>query len=210
MECALTYDPKAPIKVVRFGETIAGLQKIAEQMRMIPVSTIFRRQIRLVHQLCLGNGKKATLKFEGEKTELDKDIIDAMFEPMIHNAVDHGIEMPSERISVGKPEMGTITLLAGADETSGWIAVEDDGRGLDRSKILSAAVAKGLVDSNVSNMKDDEVTDISGCGVGLDAVKKKLEGLGCDISVDSEAGLRTRFTIHLPRTGPYTDPKSAK
>ncbi|MBN2720856.1 MAG: chemotaxis protein CheA [Proteobacteria bacterium] len=193
------------------------LRENAFSIRMIPIETTYRRIKRLVRDLSRELGQEVELITEGAETELDKNVIEKLTDPLMHlirNSVDHGIESAGERIQAGKPEKGNIRLSAtnaGADVV---IRVEDDGRGLDAEGIRKKAVEKGLVPAEVDLSTADiyslifapgfstasQVTNISGRGVGLDVVKKAAEELRGNLTVDSVPGQGTTFIIRLPLT----------
>ncbi|PWB81273.1 MAG: chemotaxis protein CheA, partial [Candidatus Methylomirabilota bacterium] len=193
------------------------LQERVMAVRMLPVGTVFKRFPRVVRDLAAECGKSVTLQIKGEETELDKTVIERISDPMTHlirNAVDHGIEPPDRRLAQGKPAEGWIRLNAFHQSGSIYIEVADDGRGLDKSKILKKAVEQGLISGDESLSDDqvyrlifrpgfstaEQVTDVSGRGVGMDVVVRNIEGLGGSIAIATEAGRGTRFTIKLPLT----------
>jgi two-component system chemotaxis sensor kinase CheA len=192
------------------------LQEAVMGVRMMPVEFVFSRFPRMVRDLAGKLGKQVRLKTTGEGTELDKGVIEKISDPLVHlirNAVDHGLEMPDERSSAGKDECGTITLTASHQGGHIVIEVGDDGRGLDRDRILAKARERGMPLSDnptdpeifqaiflpgLSTAK--EVTDVSGRGVGMDVVKKNIVALGGSIDIASKRGEGTRITIRLPLT----------
>jgi two-component system chemotaxis sensor kinase CheA len=194
------------------------LQEMAMVLRMIPVSGLFRRMIRLVHDLSTKAGKKVDLQLSGEETEIDRTVIETITDPLVHllrNSLDHGLESPADRVESGKPEKGVLKLSARHEEGEVWITVEDDGWGLDREKLLAKAISKGLVEGDGSEMSDREVfnlifapgfstaekvTDISGRGVGMDVVRKNLEKIQGKIEVNSVKGKGTRVNLRIPLT----------
>jgi two-component system chemotaxis sensor kinase CheA len=201
------------------GKSSTELREAIMKARMLPVKIVFQRFQRLVRDLSLRHGRDVSLRFEGEETELDKTVIDEIGEPLLHlirNAVDHGIEPPAERRSLGKPPTGALTLRARHESNHIVIAVSDDGRGMSADQIRNAAVAKGLVDGNAAAELADaealglvflpgfstssEVTETSGRGIGLDVVKKIVNSFNGIIDIDSRAGAGTTFTIKLPLT----------
>jgi len=206
--------------VLAFQSRILGeLQKSVMKVRMVPVEQLFRRFPRVVRDVAKLRHKDISLEITGQNTDLDKGILDALAEPLAHlvrNAADHGIESGAERQSAGKPSRGTIRLHAYHDGDQVVIEVSDDGRGLDRQKILSRAIERGITrEEDVSRLTEaevlqlifapglttaDEVTEISGRGVGLDVVKSALETLKGVIELDSEPGKGTSFRIVLPLT----------
>ncbi|NOY13191.1 MAG: chemotaxis protein CheA [Deltaproteobacteria bacterium] len=200
------------------SKLVRELQEMAMTIRMIPVSGLFRRMIRLVHDISVKAGKKVDLVLVGEETEIDKTVIETITDPLVHllrNSLDHGLEPPDERLATGKTEKGTVHLTASHEEGEVWVVIEDDGRGLDRDKILEKAISKGMVDGDSSEMSDkaiynlifapgfstaDQVTDISGRGVGMDVVKRNLEKIKGKIDVSSTPGQGTRITLRIPLT----------
>ncbi len=194
------------------------LQDIAMAVRMVPISTLFRKMIRLVHDLGNKSGKKIQLRIRGEDTEIDKGVIDQISDPLVHmirNAADHGIESIEERQAAGKPDIGIVQLTAEQKGSEVWIIVQEDGRGLVRSKIIDKARRNELISGTGADMRDDEVyqlifepgfstaeklTDISGRGVGMDVVRRNIEKIKGRIDIASEEGVGTRFTIRIPLT----------
>ncbi len=192
------------------------LQESVMSIRMLPISTVFSRFPRTVRDLCGKLGKKASLKLLGEGTELDRGLIERITDPLTHlvrNSLDHGIEMPDVRIAAGKSPSGTITLRAAHQGGNIVIEVADDGRGLDRARILAKAASRGMaVSEDMSDVEvwqlifepgfstAEEVTDVSGRGVGMDVVKKNILALGGRVEISSIAGAGTRVTIRLPLT----------
>lgn len=199
------------------SKIVRELQELAMVVRMVPVAGLFRRMIRLVHDLSLKCGKKADLVLSGEETEVDKTIIEILTDPLVHmirNSVDHGIEMPSERTMAGKPETGTVRLSASHEEGEVWIIVEDDGRGLSLDKIIAKARKQGLIaeDAELTEKEAynliflpgfstaEQVSDVSGRGVGMDVVRQNLDKINCKIDVFSKPGVGTKFTMRIPLT----------
>lgn len=201
------------------GKITNDLREAIMKARMLPIKTVFNRFNRLVRDLMRQHGKEIELNFSGEETELDKTVIDAIGEPLLHlirNAVDHGIEGPVERRSSGKPAVGTIKLTAGHQSNQIIIRVEDDGCGISADKLKESAVAKGLLDSREARSLTDqeafqliflpgfstcrEVTETSGRGIGLDVVKKTVSSFNGTIDIESTLGAGTCFTLKLPLT----------
>jgi two-component system chemotaxis sensor kinase CheA len=192
------------------------LQESVMSVRMIPISLVFSRFQRVVRDSAVKLNKKVQLKVIGEGTELDKGLIEKISDPLTHlvrNSLDHGIELPDERIAKGKDPQGTITLRAAHQGGSIVIEVSDDGAGLNREKILAKAKEKGM--SVNDSMSDADVwhiifapgfstaavvTDVSGRGVGMDVVKKNIEGISGRIEIASALGQGTSMTIRLPLT----------
>ena len=194
------------------------IQEISMSMRMIPLEGIFAKAIRLVRDLSRKENKLITLKIIGQETEMDRKIIEELSDPLTHiirNAIDHGIEHIEERKKKGKDEVATITLEAKYEGNEIWITIRDDGRGLNREKILKKAKEKNLIKGNGENLKDEEVwpfifqagfstsekvTDVSGRGVGMDVVKKNIEKLKGKISLRSIKGKKTEVILKIPLT----------
>jgi len=192
------------------------LQEAVMAIRMIPMSAVFNRFPRMLRDLSAKLGKKLELHTIGEDTELDKGLIEKITDPLTHlvrNAADHGIELPAERLAAGKPEMGSVTLAAAHQGGSIVIEVRDDGRGLNRGKLLKKAAERGLPVSD--SMTDQEVyglifepgfstavevTDVSGRGVGMDVVKRNITSLGGTVEIDSTEGQGMRVSVRLPMT----------
>ncbi len=192
------------------------LQEAVMSIRMIPMSMVFNRFPRMLRDLASKLGKKVELVTQGEATELDKGLVEKITDPLTHlvrNSCDHGIEMPADRVARGKPEHGTITLVASHQGGSIVIEVRDDGRGLSREKLLKKAREKGieapdtLTDAEVWNLifapgfsTAETVTDVSGRGVGMDVVKKNITSLGGTVEIDSAEGYGMRVSVRLPLT----------
>ena len=194
------------------------LQDVAMSVRMVPLASTFQKMIRLVHDLSNKSGKKVDLELLGEDTEVDKTVIEQINDPLVHivrNALDHGLEAPAERAAAGKSEVGHLTIEGKHEGGEVWILIHDDGRGLNREKILKKALDKELVtsaardwpDSEVFNLifepgfsTADKITDVSGRGVGMDVVKKNIEKLKGRIDIYSEPGQGTTFILRIPLT----------
>ena len=193
------------------------IQERVMAIRMLPIGSAFSRFPRLVRDLSAKAGKKIQLVLSGEETELDKTVIESIGDPLTHlvrNSADHGLEPPEERLDNNKPELGTIRLNAFHEGGNICITVEDDGRGLNRDKILAKAIKQGLIAEN-EKLSDDQiwplifkpgfstaekVTDVSGRGVGMDVVKRNIEGLGGTVKIKTALGKGTMFTLKLPLT----------
>ncbi|QQZ07929.1 chemotaxis protein CheA [Heyndrickxia vini] len=205
--------------VERMTRISSDLQNIILNMRMVPVETVFNRFPRMVRQLARDLHKNINLEVIGAETELDRTVIDEIGDPLVHllrNAIDHGIETPEKRRSQGKPEEGTIKLKAYHSGNHVFIEIEDDGAGINREKVLSKALSKGIVsEEEASSLSDkqvfelilasgfstaDTISDISGRGVGLDVVKATIESLGGIINIESTEGQGSVFIIQLPLT----------
>lgn len=211
-------------EVAKFRNTAQNLGRIAGELqegvmriRMVPISQIFSRFPRLVRDLSRSLNKTINLTIEGEETELDKSVIEDLLDPLIHcvrNSLDHGIEDPAARVEHGKPEAGTVLLRASNEGNMILIEVQDDGGGIDVNAVRKKAIDRGLIHPNkqlsdveVYNLIFDpgfstarSVTNVSGRGVGLDVVKRQIEKLNGTVTVWSERGVGTRFTIKIPLT----------
>jgi two-component system chemotaxis sensor kinase CheA len=201
----------------QLGRITAEVQRVAMNMRMTPVSTLFGRMNRLVRDLARKNGKKVRLELSGEETELDKTIIEHLADPMMHmvrNSLDHGLEGPQERVAAGKSPEGKLLLAASHQAGHILIQIADDGRGLNTEKILKKARERGLV-SEGQNLSDNEifflifepgfstaetVTDVSGRGVGMDVVRRQIMGLRGRIEIRSERRKGATFLLRVPLT----------
>jgi len=192
------------------------LQEAVIGVRMLPVDAVFRRFPRLVRDLSARLGKQVRLRTIGEGTELDKGLIERIADPLVHlvrNSIDHGLELPDARREAGKDETGTITLAASHQGGHIVIEVSDDGRGLNRERILAKAAERGLAvpenpsDSQVWDLifqpgfsTAEAVTDLSGRGVGMDVVRRNIQALGGEVQLESASGSGTRVVIRLPLT----------
>ncbi|MBI9089523.1 MAG: chemotaxis protein CheA [Desulfobacterium sp.] len=210
-------DPGLTQNIGQLGQIVSNIQNIAMSMRMIPIKATFMKMIRLVRDLSRKSNKDVTLEMFGEETEIDRNVVDALYEPMVHmirNSVDHGIEASEARIAKGKPATGTIFLRAFHKGGNIVIEIEDDGKGLDRESILEKATSTGLVTQG-AKLTDQQIfdlilqpgfstakaiTDVSGRGVGMDVVKDGIEKFRGHLSIDSPQGKGTKFTISLPLT----------
>lgn len=205
--------------VERMTRVSGDLQNIILNMRMVPVETVFNRFPKMVRQLSRDLKKKINLEIIGAETELDRTVIDEIGDPLVHlirNALDHGIESPEERLAAGKPETGSVELRAYHSGNHVFIEIEDDGAGIDRERVLQKAISKGVVTEEASHSMTDNqinelilasgfstaevISDVSGRGVGLDVVKSTIESLGGSISIESEHGKGSLFSIQLPLT----------
>ena len=209
-----------PVLLERMAQLERNTREIQERVmsiRMLPIGTAFSRFPRLVRDLSAKAGKKIQLVLSGEETELDKTVIESIGDPLTHlvrNSADHGLEPPEERLDNNKPELGTVRLNAFHEGGNICITVEDDGRGLNREKILAKAIKQGLIAEN-EKLPDDQiwalifkpgfstaekVTDVSGRGVGMDVVKRNIDALGGTVSIKTALGKGTTFTLKLPLT----------
>ncbi|MCJ1887514.1 chemotaxis protein CheA [Pseudomonas sp. LA21] len=192
------------------------LQESVMSIRMLPISFIFSRFPRLVHDTSARLGKQVELILQGEHTELDKSVIEKLSDPLTHivrNSIDHGIETPAERLAAGKPAQGSVKLAASHQGGSVVVEISDDGRGLSRERILAKAREKGLAvhdgmtDAEVWQLifmpgfsTAETVTELSGRGVGMDVVRRNIQAMGGRIEIDSAPGMGTRLCIRLPLT----------
>lgn len=197
--------------------SISELQNEIMAMRMVPISRIFSRFPRMVRDYCRSTGKMIKLEIYGEDTELDRAILDEITDPLNHlirNSLDHGIELPEERIKRGKTEEGHVKLSARREKDNVIIEVDDDGNGIDFDKIKEKAVSKGIITEDEAKKMtndvakkviflpgfstSDKVDEVSGRGVGLDIVKTKVESLSGSVKLVTERGKGTRFILSLP------------
>ena len=219
----LTNENLAHIEELALIETLVrDIQEHAMAFRAQPISSVFGRVPRLLRELGSSTGKHVKLEVSGEMTELDKTVIERLSEPMTHlirNAVDHGIEPPEERRAAGKDPEGTLTLSAEQKAGRIIIRIADDGRGIDRERVLAKAIANGLVAPEAQLSDDDinqlifapgfstaaQVSNISGRGVGMDVVKQNVKELGGRITIESTPGKGTSFSLALPLTLAISD-----
>lgn len=204
--------------IAQMSRLVADLQDEIMTCRMVPVWQIFDRFPRLVRDAARTLGKQVDFEIDGKEIELDRSMLDEIGDPIVHllrNAVDHGIESPADRADAGKSPIGRLTLSASRDRSAVLIRVTDDGRGIDRSKVLQRARATGLIDAATTDLTDDElmrlisrpgfstadaVTEISGRGVGIDAVQARVRALGGSVDIRTEPGQGTTVTARLPLT----------
>ncbi len=203
--------------LVELEQHTRELQENVMRIRMLPISFSFNRFPRLVHDLSSKLNKKIELKMSGEQTELDKTVMEKIGDPLVHlvrNSLDHGIELPEERIKMGKPETGVLHLNAYHQGGNIVIEITDDGAGLNAERILSKAIEKGLVKKGEELPPEkiydlvfqpgfstaEQVSDVSGRGVGMDVVRRNVKDLGGAVEVTSEPGVGSTFTIRLPLT----------
>ncbi len=204
-------------RLEQLSRITSGLQTAAMSMRMIPIRVTFQKMRRIVRDLSKKTAKQVRLTMSGEETELDRNIVEQLYEPTVHmirNAVDHGIELPSERTAAGKTATGEIHLEAFHQGSQFVIVIRDDGRGLDKDGIVEKAVAEGLInrenhlsDSDIFSLifhpgltTSRQVTEVSGRGVGMDVVKKCIDSLKGRIDISSLPGRGTTVEIRLPLT----------
>jgi two-component system chemotaxis sensor kinase CheA len=203
--------------IALFFRITSSLQRTSMSLRMIPIRQTFQRMSRLIRDLAKNAGKAVIVEMHGEETEIDRNMVDEIYNPLVHmvrNSVDHGLETPEERINTGKPEKGLIILRAYHRGGNIVIEISDDGRGLNKQKIIDKAMKKGLI-SNTENLSDqdafkmillpglstaEKVTDVSGRGVGMDVVKQAVEKMRGKIEIDSTQGKGTTFSTSFPLT----------
>lgn len=200
-----------------FMQLTRDIQDSVMMIRAQPVKSLFQRMSRIIRESSTMIGKSVRLKTIGDATEVDKTVIERLADPLTHmirNAVDHGVELPADRLAAGKPEEGIVTLSAGHRSGRVIIEVSDNGAGINRPRVLEIAIEKGLVsastqlsDSEIDNLlfmpgfsTASEVTDLSGRGVGMDVVKSSILNLGGRVTIQSSPGNGTTFTISLPLT----------
>lgn len=207
-------------KAVANLDVVTGdLQTSVMKTRMQPIKKVFGRFPRVVRDLARNLKKEVTLELRGEDTDLDKNLVEALADPLVHlvrNSVDHGVEQPEERAAAGKPRNGTVTLSAEQEGDHILLSIKDDGKGMDPKKLQQIAVDKGVMDQDAAERLSDtesfnlifapgfstksEISDISGRGVGMDVVKTKINQLNGSIHIDSEIGRGTLIQIKVPLT----------
>jgi len=208
--------------VHRLMMIVHEVQDTATEMRLVPVDDVFKRLRRMVREIERQTGKKIDLVIHGADTQIDKLVADRLYDPLLHvlrNSADHGLELPAERIAAGKPELGRITLSAAQVGSEVRIVVEDDGRGLNRTKILAKARERGFFGPEEEPepailwkviFKDgfstaENVSNLSGRGVGMDVLNTTMNQLRGRIVVDSTAGQGTRVALHIPVSLAFLD-----
>jgi two-component system chemotaxis sensor kinase CheA len=215
---ASSPDPALDESMQMAARLVSDLQTEIMTMRMVPVWQVFDRFPRLVRDSARALNKDVNFVVEGKEIELDRSLLDEIGEPIVHllrNAIGHGIESPAVRAAAGKPRSGRLVLSAARDRAAVLIRVSDDGRGIDRPRVLARARALGLVDEGTRELDDDalfrliarpgfstaeQVSDLSGRGVGIDAVQVKARALGGSVELRTVAGEGTTITIRLPVT----------
>lgn len=211
-------DPALDETLAQASRLIADLRDEIVTSRMVPVWQVFDRFPRLVRDAARDLDKEIEFTIEGKEIELDRSMLDEIGDPIVHllrNAIDHGFEAPDERERLGKPRAGRLVLSANRDRSAIVMKVTDDGRGIDRARVLARAKAAGLVDANRGELSDeelirlvarpgfstaDQVTGISGRGVGVDAVMSRVRSLGGSVDIKSQPGVGTTVTLRLPLT----------
>ena len=214
---ASALDSDLSRKVVHQSKIIRELQELSMVMRMVPIQGVFQKMARIVRDLSHKSGKQIDFVTRGEETELDRNIVDKITDPLVHmirNSVDHGIEMPEERAKTGKNPVGRVELRAYHQAGNIVIEIQDDGKGLNKERILQKAIEGGFVEVG-QQLSDEEIfkfvfkpglstaekiTAVSGRGVGMDVVKRNIDSLRGKIDISSTPGQGSTFTIRLPLT----------
>jgi len=215
---ATINEPALTEAVTQTSRLVADLQDGIMTSRMVPVWQVFDRFPRVVRDAARALGKQVDFVVDGQEIELDRSLLDEIGDPVVHllrNAIDHGLETPAERVQAGKSPTGRLTLVAARDRSAVVIRVTDDGKGIDRDRVLARAQETGLVENGRGELSDDElirliarpgfstakqVTDISGRGVGIDAVHARVRALGGTVDIKSAKGQGTSVTVRLPVT----------
>jgi len=220
LSLGINTNDEAMSKAIANLDVVTGdLQGAVMKTRMQPIKKVFGRFPRVVRDLARSLKKEITLELHGEETDLDKNLVEALADPLVHlvrNSVDHGIEMPDERQAAGKPRMGTVTLGASQEGDHILLTIEDDGKGMDAEKLKQIAINRGVLDADAAARMSDveafnlifapgfstktEISDISGRGVGMDVVKTKINQLNGSVNIDSQLGKGTRLDIKVPLT----------
>ncbi len=224
---AMLAEHLGALSIDKFGGLAKGIEELSQHtrslqdsvmaMRAQPVKSVFQRMPRLVREVASATGKKVRLVLHGEETEIDKTVIEQLYDPLVHmirNSVDHGVESPEERAAAGKPVEGTVRLSAGHAGGRIIIEISDDGKGINRERVFQKAVAKGLIPADLSLTESqiddliflpglstvDQVSNISGRGVGMDVVRSNIQRMGGRVSIRSTPGQGSAFTLALPLT----------
>ncbi|MFT7411749.1 MAG: two-component system chemotaxis sensor kinase CheA [Paraglaciecola sp.] len=207
-------------KAIANLDVVTGdLQGAVMKTRMQPIKKVFGRFPRVVRDLARTLKKEITLELEGEETDLDKNLVEALADPLVHlvrNSVDHGIEMPEDRKAAGKPTMGTVKLSASQEGDHILLSIIDDGKGMDPDKLKEIAISRGVMDADAAARMSDtdafnlifapgfstktEISEVSGRGVGMDVVKTKINQLNGSVKIDSKMGVGTTLEIKVPLT----------
>ena len=207
-------------KAIANLDVVTGdLQGAVMKTRMQPIKKVFGRFPRVVRDLARSLKKEIVLELEGEETDLDKNLVEALADPLVHlvrNSVDHGIEMPDDRVAAGKPSTGVVKLAASQEGDHILLTITDDGKGMDPDKLKDIAISRGVLDADAAARMSDveafnlifapgfstktEISDISGRGVGMDVVKTKINQLNGTVNIDSKMGQGTRLEIKVPLT----------
>lgn len=214
-----TSDESMSKAIANLDVVTGDLQGAVMKTRMQPIKKVFGRFPRVVRDLARSLKKEITLELVGEETDLDKNLVEALADPLVHlvrNSVDHGIEMPDDRLAAGKPSMGTVKLSASQEGDHILLTIEDDGKGMDPDKLKDIAISRGVLDADAAARMSDveafnlifapgfstktEISDISGRGVGMDVVKTKINQLNGTVNIDSQLGKGTSLEIKVPLT----------
>lgn len=214
-----TNDESMSKAIANLDVVTGDLQGAVMKTRMQPIKKVFGRFPRVVRDLARSLKKEITLELHGEETDLDKNLVEALADPLVHlvrNSVDHGIEMPDDRANAGKTRMGTVSLSASQEGDHILLTIEDDGKGMDAEKLKQIAIDRGVLDADSAARMSDtdafnlifapgfstktEISDISGRGVGMDVVKTKITQLNGSVTIDSQMGKGTRLDIKVPLT----------
>ncbi|MBT0584900.1 chemotaxis protein CheA [Alteromonas oceanisediminis] len=220
LSLGIDVNDESMTKAIANLDVVTGdLQGAVMKTRMQPIKKVFGRFPRVVRDLARTLKKEITLELEGEETDLDKNLVEALADPLVHlvrNSVDHGIEMPGDRQAAGKPRMGTVKLSASQEGDHILLTIEDDGKGMDPEKLKEIAISRGVLDADAAARMSDveafnlifapgfstktEISEVSGRGVGMDVVKTKINQLNGSVSIDSQMGRGTRLDIKVPLT----------
>ncbi|WP_100642105.1 chemotaxis protein CheA [Alteromonas facilis] len=220
LSLGINVNDESMSKAIANLDVVTGdLQGAVMKTRMQPIKKVFGRFPRVVRDLARSLKKEITLELEGEETDLDKNLVEALADPLVHlvrNSVDHGIEMPDDRQAAGKPRMGTVKLSASQEGDHILLTIDDDGKGMDPEKLKEIAINRGVLDADAAARMSDveafnlifapgfstktEISDISGRGVGMDVVKTKINQLNGSVNIDSQLGRGTRLEIKVPLT----------
>ena len=220
LSLGININDESMSKAIANLDVVTGdLQGAVMQTRMQPIKKVFGRFPRVVRDLARSLKKEISLELEGEETDLDKNLVEALADPLVHlvrNSVDHGIEMPDDRAAAGKPRMGKVKLSASQEGDHILLVIEDDGKGMDPDKLKDIAISRGVLDADAAARMSDveafnlifapgfstktEISDISGRGVGMDVVKTKINQLNGTVNIDSQLGRGTRLEIKVPLT----------
>ncbi|MCF2950198.1 chemotaxis protein CheA [Paraglaciecola aquimarina] len=220
LSLGINVNDESMTKAIANLDVVTGdLQGAVMKTRMQPIKKVFGRFPRVVRDLARTLKKEITLELEGEETDLDKNLVEALADPLVHlvrNSVDHGVEMPEERKAAGKPTMGTVKLSASQEGDHILLSIVDDGKGMDPEKLKEIAISRGVLDSDSAARMTDveafnlifapgfstktEISEVSGRGVGMDVVKTKINQLNGTVSIDSKMGVGTTLEIKVPLT----------
>ncbi|WJG08392.1 chemotaxis protein CheA [Aliiglaciecola sp. LCG003] len=220
LSLGINVNDESMTKAIANLDVVTGdLQGAVMKTRMQPIKKVFGRFPRVVRDLARTLKKEITLELEGEETDLDKNLVEALADPLVHlvrNSVDHGIEMPADRVAAGKPSMGIVKLSASQEGDHILLTIADDGKGMDADKLKDIAISRGVLDADAAARMSDveafnlifapgfstktEISDISGRGVGMDVVKTKINQLNGTVNIDSQLGKGTRLEIKVPLT----------